>query len=72
VTGRKYGADTVPSLRSGPGYERRAKGLADFADRHGAAFRRIGLIRFDGNRVMRLDLNDHRVRTAVLPIQSQR
>jgi type III restriction enzyme len=48
----------------------KAKGLADFADRHGAAFGRIELIRVDGTRVMRLDLNDHRVRTAVLPIQS--
>lgn len=48
----------------------KAKGLADFADRHGTAFRRIELIRVDGGLVRRLDLNDHRTRTAVLPIQS--
>lgn len=48
----------------------KAKGLADFADRHSAAFGRIELIRVDGNRVRRLNLNDHRVRAAVMPIQS--
>ena len=49
----------------------KAKGLADFADRHGTAFGRIEMIRVEGTRVMRLDLNDHRVRAAVMPIQSQ-
>jgi type III restriction enzyme len=48
----------------------KAKGLADFADRHGGAFGRIELIRIKGESVLRLDLNDHRVRQAVLPIQS--
>lgn len=46
----------------------KAKGLAEFADRHGSAFGRIELIRVAGEKIVRLDLNDHRVRTAVLPI----
>lgn len=46
----------------------KAKGLAEFADRHGSAFGRIELIRVEGEQITRLDLNDHRVRTAVLPI----
>ena len=48
----------------------KAKGLADFADRHGGTFGRIELIRVKGERILRLDLNDHRVREAVLPIQN--
>lgn len=48
----------------------KAKGLAAFADRHGSAFGRIELIRIQGERVLRLDLNDHRIRAAVLPIES--
>ena len=46
----------------------KAKRLAEFADRHGSAFGRIELIRVAGEQITRLDLNDHRVRTAVLPI----
>ncbi|WP_373487462.1 DEAD/DEAH box helicase [Blastomonas sp.] len=49
----------------------KAKGLAEFADQHGASFGRIELIRLEGENIRRLDLNDHRIRTAVLPIESQ-
>lgn len=48
----------------------KVKGLAEFADRHGTAFGRIELIRVDGNDIKRLNLNDHRTREAVFPIQS--
>ncbi len=48
----------------------KAKGLADFADRHGTAFSRIELIRVDAGQVRRLNMNDHRTPAAVLPIQS--
>jgi type III restriction enzyme len=49
----------------------KAKGLSEFADRHGATFGRIELIRIDQGRIRRLNLNDHRLRAEVMPIQSQ-
>jgi type III restriction enzyme len=48
----------------------KAAGLAGFADRHGHDFGRIEMIRIEDGRIRRLDMNDHRTRQAVLPIQT--
>lgn len=66
--GSQYVADLLEPHR-GEDSVAKAKGLADFADRHGNEFGRIEMIRMEGPELRRLDFNDHRVREAVLPIQ---
>jgi type III restriction enzyme len=67
--GAQYVADLLEPHR-GEDSVAKAKGLAQFADRHGNDFGRIEMIRMEGPELRRLDFNDHRVREAVLPIQA--
>jgi type III restriction enzyme len=46
----------------------KAKGLAEFATKHGDHFGRIELIRMAGNSLKRLDLNDDKNRKKVLAV----
>lgn len=48
----------------------KAKGLAEFASKHGMQFGRIELIRMEGEFLKRLDINDEEIRRRVLNVSN--